>query len=73
MKKTIIVNTVNMVGKKLSDLGSEVSKIVEATGEKPTYLLMDMAQHESALSMEASRVKQGRVIRYKGISVMVTL
>ena len=74
MKKELIVNTLVMIGKNLSEVGNEISKVMEVTGEKPTYVVFDLKQHEELLSRDSDiKTKKGRILKFKGMSVMITL
>ena len=68
------INAISIIGKGFSDVGKEVSKVVEATGDKPAYIVVCYDQHEKMLDMDGNiKVKRGRVLKYKGMSVVVTL
>ncbi len=68
------INAISIIGKGFSEIGNEVSKVVAATGVKPNYMVVDHDQHESMLGMDGNiKVKQGRVLKCKGLSVIVTL
>ena len=74
MKK--IVNAISIVGKDVSAVGTEMSKVIAKTGQKPKYIVMDSKQHDDILStanvkMSSVKVKQGRILKYKGMSVII--
>jgi len=67
------VNGISIVGKTFGDIGAEMSAVTGTTGEKPKYIVVDIDQHEEMLGMDNVKIKQGRVLKYKGMSVVVTL
>ena len=67
------INAISIIGKKFSDIGTEMSAVIAETGQKPNYIVIDSNQHESMLEMDGVKVKQGRALKYKGMSVIVTL
>jgi len=67
------INAISIIDKGFRDVGTEVSRVVEATGVKPVYIVINHEQHEKMKDMDGKiKVKQGRVLKYKGMSVVVT-
>ncbi len=68
------INAISIRGKAITDVGAEVSAVIETTGEKPNYMVVSHDQHEEMLTLKSNvKIKQGRVLKYKGMSVVVTL
>jgi len=68
------INAISIRGNSFDTVGEKVSAVIEATGQKPDYIVVDKEQHDSMLVMDGNiKIKQGRVLKYKGLSVVVTL
>jgi hypothetical protein len=62
------------VGGSIEDVGSKVTSVIEATGQKPSYIVVSYDQHQDMLMLKNNvKIKQGRVLKFKGMSVVVTL
>jgi len=68
-----MVNTVNMKNIPLEKVGEQVSEVIRKTGLKPKYIVIDEIQHGELIKKEGLvKVKAKRVVKWKGMSVLVS-
>lgn len=68
-----IINAISIVNKTFNDIGKEVSLSIQKTGNKPDYIVVSSKQHDDMLSKDGNiKIKKGRVLKFKGMSVIVT-
>ena len=73
-----MINAICVVGKSLTKevIGEEVSRVIGRTGKKPTAIVCSESQHEQMLEERDEpyvRVKNGRVIKYRHMTVYVVI
>ena len=61
--------------KDLSEIPDKVTDVTRSTGRKPVYMVINNQLHNDILESKDkdAKIKDKRVVKYKGMSVVVTL